>query len=248
MTSPIDAPALSDFEEHDYSVLWRDKYLEDAAQKHIVRGWLEDGSSCLELGGGFGRMTSLLEAKYQNTTMLEFANRNLRLAKRRLTRSMLVRADISRLPLQDNRFDCALMVRVIHLLPDPGKVMGEILRVVRDGGLVIISVPNLQMNRLVWMAKEALLPRSLRGRTRHYGAAAWPFDERPYFLPQKSFVPSAFVPEGRRGTGIFDNYVGKRLDKFRSLYLVDVATSPLWFLKLDVFLKFRVVKSAEHQG
>jgi hypothetical protein len=55
-------------------------------------------------------------------------------------------------------------------------------------------------------------------------------------------MPRAFREEGRRGTGLFDNYLGKRLKGSGRLYLVDVATSPLWFLKLDIFLKFKVVK------
>lgn len=241
MNSSRDA-ALSDFEKHDYSMLWQDKQLEDAAQKHIVRSWLGKGESCVELGGGFGRITKLLESRFSSVTMLEFANRNLALAKRWLDCARLVRADISQLPLRADEFDCAVMVRVIHLLPDPAEVMLEIQRVVKDGGTVIISVPNLQMNRLTWALKGGLLPRSLRNRAQTYGAAAWPFDERPYFLPQRGFVPKSFKEEGRRGTGLFDNYLGKKLKGVRSLYLVDVATSPLWFLKLDVFLKFRVVK------
>ncbi len=233
---------LSDFEEHDYSALWRGKQLEDAAQKHLVRSWLE-GDTCVELGGGFGRLTQLLESKFSNVVMLEFANRNISMARRRLRNSQLVRTDVSHLPLQENLFDCAVMVRVIHLLPDPAGVMMEIQRVVRDRGTVIISVPNLQMNRLSWGLKEKLLPKSMRNRTQTYGHAAWPFDERPLFLPHRGFVPASFKAEGRRGTGLFDNYLGKMLGGMRGLYLVDVATSPLWFLKLDVFLKFRVLKA-----
>jgi SAM-dependent methyltransferase len=234
--------SLSDFEEHDYSALWLDKQLEDSAQKHIIRNWLGGGESCLELGGGYGRLTGLLESRFPQMTMLEFANRNIAMAKRRLSRTRIIRADAAHIPVRSDVFDCAVMVRVVHLLPDPAKVMREVYRVVKNQGTVIISVPNLQMNRLSWEFKGRLLPKGLRNRSQTYGTAAWPYDERPHFLPHRGFVPASFKPRGRKGTGLFDNYVGKMLGRFKSLYLIDVVTSPFWFFKFDIFLRFEVRK------
>lgn len=236
--------SLSDFEEHDYSALWRGKRLEDLAQKHVIRSWLPQGESCLEVGGGYGRVTSLLESRFSHVAMLEFAKRNISMAKQRLRRARIMRADAAHIPIRSDSFDCAVMVRVVHLLPEPDVVIREIYRVVRNGGTVIISVPNLQMNRLSWSLKERLMPKGLRNRAQTYGSAEWPYGERPYLLPNRYFVPASFEARGKKGTGLFDNYVGKMLGRFRPLYLVDVATSPFWLFKFDIFMRFVVHKVA----
>lgn len=238
-----DGTSLSDFEEHDYSLLWEDKQLEDLAQKRIISDWLGRGENCLELGGGYGRLTGLLESRFSEVMMLEFARRNISMARKKLSKAHIVRADVAHIPARSDEFDCAIMVRVVHLLPDPAKVMKEVHRVVKNGGTVIISVPNLQMNRLSWDLKELLLPERIRSRFQTYGKAEWPYDEKPHFLPHRYFVPDSFKPCGRRGTGMFDNYIGKMLARFRSLHLIDVATSPAWFFKFDVFMRFEVRKA-----
>lgn len=235
-------PNLSDFEQHDYSALWRGKRLEDLAQKHIINSWLPSGESCLEVGGGYGRVTGLLEERFSQVAMLEFAKRNISMAKQRLRRTRIMRADAAHIPVRSDSFDCAVMVRVVHLLPEPDRVLREIYRVVRNGGTLVISVPNLQMNRLSWSLRGRLMPKGLRNRTRTYGSAEWPYGERPYLLPSRFFVPASFEPRGRKGTGLFDNYMGKVLGRFRPLYLVDVATSPLWLFKFDIFMRFVVRK------
>ncbi len=235
-------PWLADFETHDYRLLWKGKRLEDAAQKHIILSWLPHPGRCLELGGGFGRITKVLESRADEILMLEFSRRNLGTAKGRLNTASLVRSEVSRIPTRDSIFDSVVMVRVIHLLPNPRAVMMEILRTVKDGATVVVSVPNLAINNLLWLAKAKLFPISIQNRTPKFGPAAWPFDEKPYFITTKDFAPKNFEVLQRRGTGIFDNAAGRVFNWSRHLYLVDVATSPLWFLKPDVFLKFRVTK------
>jgi ubiquinone/menaquinone biosynthesis C-methylase UbiE len=42
--------------------------------------------------------------------------------------------DAQDLPFPDNRFDVAVMALVIHFVPDPGKAIGEMARVLRPGG------------------------------------------------------------------------------------------------------------------
>jgi len=47
------------------------------------------------------------------------------------------------LPVPDASFDCAVSVEVIEHVPDHAKLVSELLRVVRPGGTVIITTPNL---------------------------------------------------------------------------------------------------------
>ena len=48
------------------------------------------------------------------------------------------RADITNIRCKDARFDKVVAGNVIHLLPDPGKALSELERVVKPGGKVII--------------------------------------------------------------------------------------------------------------
>ena len=48
------------------------------------------------------------------------------------------RADITSIKCKDDRFDKVVAGNVIHLLPDPGKALVELERVVKPGGKIII--------------------------------------------------------------------------------------------------------------
>jgi len=234
-------PWLSGFEESDYTKLWEGKRIEDEAQKRILRGMIRPGESCLELGGGFGRITRVLEQYFRHVMMVDLTKRNIRMAKVRLARADVVHADVSRIPARESVFDSVVMVRVVHLLPDPVATMREIRRVSKDGAILVMSIPNLLTNRLVRDLDAKLLP-GIRHVMPSYGPVVWPFRERPYLSPHELFVPQGFKVTSRRGTGLFDNFVGKALNGLPWLNVLDVATSPLWFLKLDVFFRFEITK------
>jgi SAM-dependent methyltransferase len=232
---------VEDFEKGDYTSVWRRKRLEDEAQKRIIRGWLAHSGSCLELGGGFGRITGIIEEFFDLVVMVELAWRNLSVARTNLRKANLIRADIAQIPAVESSFDYVVMVRVVHLLSDPMKVMQEIRRVSRDGGTLIMSVPNMPMNQIARLI-DGVASAELGHSQATFGRATWPIGEEPYLEPYRTFVPKSFELKERRGTGLFDNFFGMALNRYKFLHLVDVATSPLWFLKLDVFLKFEIHK------
>lgn len=51
-------------------------------------------------------------------------------------------ADCERLPFRDQEFDLLSAVALVEYLPDPSKFLDEILRVVKKGGYVLLTVPN----------------------------------------------------------------------------------------------------------
>jgi SAM-dependent methyltransferase len=229
---------LEDYEKFDYRRVWTGKNLEDLSEKRIIREWLRPGQDCLELGGGFGRITKVLEPLFVSVVSLELSKRNLGIAKGRTSKANLSRADIQQIPFRDSSFDCIVMIRVIHLLPDPRAVMSEVLRVARDGATFIVSVPNLAVNNLLWDLKK------LATGSASMGAYVWPYGTRRLLLTPSHFASKEFKLESRKGTGLFDNPLGALFGRAPQLHLLDVATSPFWFAKLDVFMKFRVSKGA----
>jgi peptidoglycan/LPS O-acetylase OafA/YrhL/SAM-dependent methyltransferase len=50
-------------------------------------------------------------------------------------------ADVTRIPFRDRAFDSALCTEVLEHLPEPGRCLDEIRRVVKPGGVVLFTVP-----------------------------------------------------------------------------------------------------------
>jgi SAM-dependent methyltransferase len=239
-----DSPDVIDFfEKHDYEAFWKERRLEDAAQKHVLGSWIDAGAMSVELGGGFGRITKFLEPRFATSVLVDLSDRNLDLARRYLDGTALAKADVAMTPFRDSTFDCVVMVRVAHLLSDPAAVLSEVQRIAKDGATVIVSIPNQAMiNAFITLSWLAHLGRRRRDEP-GFIPATWPYGDRSYLLSPMSMFPPSFKLRGRRGTGLFENPVGRRLSGHRRLYLLDVATSPLWMFKFEILLRFEVRKT-----
>jgi len=55
----------------------------------------------------------------------------------------LLKGDIERLPFRDGFFDAVISVGVLQFLQKDDKCLGEYGRVVRNGGIVVVTMPNL---------------------------------------------------------------------------------------------------------
>jgi len=162
-----------DYENYDYTREWAQKQIEDLAEKKLLESWIREkpGESCLELGGGFGRLTELFQRHFAKVVMVDFSNLNIRRASRRARDASILRSELHSLPFKDSSFDYVFMIRVVHHLSDPLSVIDEIQRVSRDGATVIISAPNpifgkhrrIRSNTLVGEASTAT--RSTRHRS-----------------------------------------------------------------------------------
>lgn len=97
---------------------------------------LADGSvRCgLDLGGGPGRgARSVGEVTW---TVVDVAGGMRRQARRRGLAA--VGGDATRLPVRDDAVDAAIVVDALHHMPDHEAVLGEIARVLRPGGVVVV--------------------------------------------------------------------------------------------------------------
>jgi len=61
-----------------------------------------------------------------------------------------LKADATRLPFGDDRFDAVICSEVLEHVPDPREVVAEIRRVLKPGGRLCISVPHGWPERLCW--------------------------------------------------------------------------------------------------
>ncbi|MFV0257033.1 MAG: class I SAM-dependent methyltransferase [Acidimicrobiales bacterium] len=98
----------------------------------------------LDLGCGAAPLSSLLADMGRTTVAGDLSTDMLTFARARLDRAghwphPLVQADGGRLPFDDATFDGVLALGVISYVPDRGAALAEIHRVLRPGGLLVVS-------------------------------------------------------------------------------------------------------------
>ncbi|MGQ0593639.1 MAG: methyltransferase domain-containing protein [Gammaproteobacteria bacterium] len=129
-------------------------YLRSAAQllcalKEDSYDWMqaERGHRVLDLGCGPGTDTLALAERVGSTGMVVGIDRDpamLKEAERRAgeahlgTRIVHHLADATRLPLRSGSFDASRSERLLQHLSDPAAALGELLRVTRRGGWVVV--------------------------------------------------------------------------------------------------------------
>jgi SAM-dependent methyltransferase len=118
------------------------------ARFHAVLGALaaRAGEEILEIGCGSGAYTRALVDAGATVTATEFAPGPLAQARRNLgqlaERCDLRVEDAQRLTLPDESFDKVLLSEVIEHVPEPERAIEESARVLRLGGLLVVSTPS----------------------------------------------------------------------------------------------------------
>lgn len=117
--------------------------LTDWGLQHVP---IEKGFSILDVGCGGGRTLEKLAAMaadgaihgidYASGSIAASRARNAALIKK--GRVQIQRASVSQLPFADNQFDLVTAVETQYYWPDLPKDMGEILRVLKPGGRLIV--------------------------------------------------------------------------------------------------------------
>jgi len=109
---------------------------------------------------------SAIVARRGWTPALHGTDRNaLRLARAAASGAALTRASLLALPYPDAAFDVVLCNHVLEHIPDFASALGELHRVIRPGGLLIVGVPNegCALARL----RNHVLQRSILATTDH---------------------------------------------------------------------------------
>lgn len=217
---------IPDYEEYDYSTVWKGRGIEDRVEKEVVSRWAA-GETGLELGGGFGRITQVLEKSVGRMLMLDYSLANLRTASFSLATTALVRGTVDKLPFEDGVFDFVALIRVIHHVSDPDPLLAEVVRVSRDGATFVLGIAN----EFEWRrSKESAFVRvTLEGH-------------RIYSTPLGRYAHPQLERMEIRGVGAFDNRIGVKLHRLWPLATLDLATSRMWPAKSMLFARYKVAK------
>ncbi len=154
-------PEICDYEGSEYATaFWGpSREYEDAVDRRALGRLLPPvGARLVEIGAGFGRLASLY-AGYDEVFLVDYSRSLLLQAQEALRdrpKVTFVVTDLYNLPLADDWFDTAVMVRVLHHVQDVSAAFGQVARILAPGGAYVLEYANKRN------AKEVL--RFLAGR------------------------------------------------------------------------------------
>ncbi|AZO04500.1 methyltransferase domain-containing protein [Mesorhizobium sp. M2A.F.Ca.ET.037.01.1.1] len=138
MTSTFTVHAASGYEQ------LMGRWSQRLAPKFIDFAGLAPGETILDVGCGTGSLTFELakSADLAEIQAIDFSPVFVAATKEKNTdpRITISQADATALPFADNAFDRALALLVLHFVPEAGKAVAEMRRVVRPGGIVAAVV------------------------------------------------------------------------------------------------------------
>jgi ubiquinone/menaquinone biosynthesis C-methylase UbiE len=135
------------------------KFVEDVSQKelydspnplvrHVHRKRLEKiieligdttGKTVLDIGCGEGYFLERLNGKLIG---IDYSEKKLKEAKKRLKKAKLIKGDAKKLPFKDNSIDVFIVSEVLEHIDGAKEVAKEIIRTAKDNAIVVISAPN----------------------------------------------------------------------------------------------------------
>lgn len=132
---------------HNYLEYWRGREYENAAEELAIRRLLKDKHfhHAVDVGGGYGRLSTVLENYADKVTLAEPSVQQLDLADDYLRGHPKIerkKLQADNLGYADSSIDLLSMVRVMHHLPDPIPEFKELARVLSEDGYLILEVAN----------------------------------------------------------------------------------------------------------
>ncbi len=133
-------------EEYERMYRFEDRYWWFIARRHLITSLLEthyprDGRlQILDIGCGTGAMLDEL-APFGTVVGADFSPEALQFCGTRGVGAELARADVRRLPFADASFDVVTAMDIIEHIDDDKAASGEIFRVLKPGGRLLVTVP-----------------------------------------------------------------------------------------------------------
>lgn len=119
----------------------REELFGDRFDLYGLLGLIDSNWTVGDLGCGTGQIANVLSRFVKRVIAVDSSNAMLKAAKDRLKDAKnidLRQGDLKALPIDDNKLDAAILMLVLHHLPEPEQVISEMHRVTRVGGSILL--------------------------------------------------------------------------------------------------------------
>ncbi len=157
--------------------------------------------AALDLGCGPGGLLAGIDASRLTVHGVDLSPEMIETARRTYRDHDYRVADATDLPYADSSMDVVFSTGVLEYIPEPERVLAEVLRILRPGGSFVVSFPNLQsimrslsrmevgVERFTWRALRRLRGRSLEGDPApHYRHKQWRPQHVRHLLERAGFT------------------------------------------------------------
>jgi len=161
-------------EERLYERIWKKKgidkepKIEKGSRADIALKLLDKGDRLLDIGCGDGTLGYFAKNKYKEVYGVDISEEALKIAKKRDIIVEKVNLNEEKLPFENDYFDAVTCLDVIEHVFEPRDLIKEINRVLKRGGILIISTPNFTYKDIELLLSEhgfeVLVKRGIFGR------------------------------------------------------------------------------------
>lgn len=143
----------------------KEKYLNSFEQGKIIPllGDLKD-KKVLDIGAGTGRFSLFLAGRGAQVTALDISPKMLELVKKKNSKIQTVIGDAESLPFDHEAFDIVAAAFLIVHLKDPRLFFDEVYRVLKDGGVFMVTNINQKDPPLVKTKTDPIIIESFYHR------------------------------------------------------------------------------------
>ena len=151
----------------------------------------------LELACGTGLISNHVAEASKTYIATDFAENMLIQAQKKKSTDKLhyMKADASALPFANKSFDVVIISNALHVIPNPEKVLSEIARVLKTGGILI--APNFiheNLNASALMMSKLLTAAGIAFETKWNAENYVDFLKQNRFYAKKKAVLKASIP------------------------------------------------------
>jgi SAM-dependent methyltransferase len=117
----------------------------------------ERGAPAADIGGGMGEFADVMAARGYAVTLVDLSESNVAAARER--GHAAERADLNQpLPFPEGAFAAVALLEVIEHVVNAELLLAEAVRVLRPGGFLVLSTPNVAWFRERWRSVRGLPP------------------------------------------------------------------------------------------
>lgn len=130
----------------------------DRQRLELLAGRVHAGERVLQVDGGPGWLAEMLQARGAHVTMTDLSTVAVARAQARGVAARQCEVDAGPLPFADAAFDVVISDSQLEHRFDPDHALGEMARVLRPGGRLLLLLPNTAHWRVRWWLLRGRFP------------------------------------------------------------------------------------------